>query len=133
MSHEIIEPPKVGSQPVAVKIVVVKEPGKDRVLDEVLNSHIADFFTRWSKTHVLSAPSYLIGSDGAERMYLQAVDRVLWLTQNEEQGIASARAQAAAQEEFKRLQSGSLALVSASEMPAAPRPPRKVVEGGFGR
>lgn len=132
MSHEIIGPPKVGSQPVAVQIVVVREPGKDRILDDVVNAHIAHFFTRWQDTHVLSAPSYLIGSDGSERLYLQAVDRVLWLSQNEEQGIASARAQMAGTEEMKRLQSGSLSLVSASEMPAAPRPQRKPIQGGFG-
>lgn len=130
----IIEPPKVGSQPVAVKIVTISQGGKDPLSEDAVNAAIAEFFAKWQGTHVLSAPVYMIGSDGSERLYLQAVDRVLWLIQNEEQGIAQARGGIAAQEEAKRLQSGVLTLAASSDIPGSPpKPPGRgrVVEGRF--
>lgn len=128
--------PAPSQNPVAVEIIdiVAIRAACDgsSAFEKALNLHISNFFERWRETHVLSAPSYIIGSNGEERLYLQAVDRNLWLRQNEESGIAAARQQVAAHAEGTRLTESKVQLVTGQsfhEVPAPAGPEAR--RGGF--
>ncbi len=111
------------AQPLAIEILNVAAMSTVEI-----NAAVARFVKAWEATHVCSAPSYVIGSQGEERLYLQATCRVLWLEQNEQQGIAAARQQAAGAAEMKRLSEGVVRLATPMDFPGV-----KPRGGGVGR